>query len=84
MTIGTKIRKLRELHRISQPALALELEISQSTLCNIESGTTKKIDYLLVYQLCRLFEVDMHYFIDDRKYSVNQISGSLLNQNIRC
>jgi transcriptional regulator with XRE-family HTH domain len=64
MNIGTKIRKLRESYKISQPELASILDISQAALCNIESGTTKKIDFLIVHKLCKHFKVALEYFIE--------------------
>jgi len=46
MNIGTKIKILRESNRMSQNELADKLEISQGQLCNIESGSVEKIDFL--------------------------------------
>jgi transcriptional regulator with XRE-family HTH domain len=61
-TIGTKIRKLRIAHNLSQPELSKMLNISQSTLCNIESGDRKKIDFSLIQKICTLFNKDLNYF----------------------
>lgn len=62
MTVGTKIKQLREKKGFSQPDLAFKLGISQGTLCNIESGDTKKIDFLLMDKICKEFDVDYEYF----------------------
>ena len=51
MSIGFKIKKLRENKNISQPELALLLDISQTKLSNIENGNTKSIDYVLMLSL---------------------------------
>ena len=48
MNIGFKIRKLRENKKMSQNELALQLGISQTTLHNIETGNSHKIDFLLM------------------------------------
>ena len=67
MKIGTKIKVLRESKKISQPELAFKLGISQSTLSNIESGDTKKIDFLLMDKVCKEFDVDFDYFINENQ-----------------
>ncbi|MBC7439528.1 MAG: helix-turn-helix transcriptional regulator [Flavobacterium sp.] len=68
MDIGTKIKRLRENKNISQAVLATQLGIAQNTLGLIESGDTKKIDFLLMDKICKIFEVDFNYFIDEVKY----------------
>jgi hypothetical protein len=68
MDIGTKIKRLREHKNISQTLLASQLGIAQNTLGLIESGDTKKIDFLLMDKICKIFEVDFNYFIDEVKY----------------
>jgi transcriptional regulator with XRE-family HTH domain len=60
--IGTKIRKLRIEHNLSQPELSNLLGISQPTLCNIESGDRKKIDFSLIQKICVVFNKDLSYF----------------------
>jgi transcriptional regulator with XRE-family HTH domain len=67
MDIGIRIKKLREANSWSQPELACRLEISQTTLCNIESGKCKKINFLLMVKVCNVFEVSINYFIKDLK-----------------
>jgi transcriptional regulator with XRE-family HTH domain len=61
-TIGTKIRKLRIDNNLSQPELSKMLDISQSTLCSIESGDRKKIDFSLIQKICLIFNKDLNYF----------------------
>lgn len=72
MHIGIKIRRLRELNNLSQPELAHRLGISQTTLCNIESGDTKKIDFLLMGKFCTEFEVNFEYFIKEKEVNKGQ------------
>lgn len=61
-TIGTKIRKLRIDNNLSQPELSKMLDISQSTLCSIESGDRKKIDFSLIQKICSIFNKELNYF----------------------
>ena len=63
--IGFKIKKLRESKNMTQPQLAHQLNISQSTLSFIENGETKKIDFLMMENVCNLFNVDLEYFTTD-------------------
>lgn len=67
MTIGTKIKQLRERKNISQRDLAIKLGIGQTTLGTIESGNTDKIDFLLMDKICKEFEVGFDYFVDKAK-----------------
>lgn len=71
MSIGTKIAKLRREKRISQPELAHILQISQTSLCDIESGKTKKVDFKIVEKICEYFDVDFEYFLDTAKQEQN-------------
>ena len=67
MCIGQKIKELRIASKLSQPELSFRLGISQTALCNLESGDTKKIDFLLINKICSVFEVDFDFFIIDKK-----------------
>ena len=76
MDIGLKISKLRKVEKLSQPELAHELGISQTALCQIESGKTKKIDFLLMIKVCQFFNIDFDYFKEDLKFKqVNKDSS---------
>ncbi len=66
MDIGTKIKNLREEKHLSQSDLAFELGVSQGTLHNIESGNSRKIDFLLMDKICRFFDKDFEYFLDTK------------------
>ena len=67
MTIGTKIKNLRDKKRMSQGELSAILGIGTSTLGSIESGETKKIDFLLMDKICKEFNVDSEYFKENFK-----------------
>ena len=63
-TIGKKIHRLRIENNLSQPKLSKMLNISQSTLCNIESGDRKKIDFFLIEKICVVFNKNLNYFVE--------------------
>lgn len=67
MSIGFKIKKLREQKKLSQPELANILDISQSDLSKIENSRTKKIDFQLMDKVCKEFNVDFEYFIEEKQ-----------------
>ena len=71
MSIGVKIRKLREDKKMSQNELALQLGISQTTLHNIESDNSRKIDFLLMEKVCNIFDKDISYFASDNVINNN-------------
>lgn len=71
MSIGFKIKKLREGKDISQPELAMLLDISQTKLSNIENGNTKSIDYILMDKICKYFDVEFDYFIENTSQTNN-------------
>jgi transcriptional regulator with XRE-family HTH domain len=78
MSIGFKIRRLREEKNISQPSLAEILKISQSELSKIESGKTQKIDYLFMNKVCEFFEKD-HAFFDESISQINNVKNGCVN-----
>ena len=67
MSVGFKIKKLREEKKLSQPELADILKISQSDLSKIENGRTKKIDFQLMDKVCKEFDVEFDYFIEEKQ-----------------
>ena len=77
---GFKIKKLRESIPLSQEEMAIELGVSQSTLCKIENGSAeKKVDFALMDKICKLFKVDPKYFLED---SFSQTNKEVKNTNI--
>lgn len=65
-SIGFKIKKLREQKNISQEDMAHELDISQSYLSKIESGTIEKLDFLFMQRVAEFFKIEPQYFLDDQ------------------
>ena len=80
-TIGAKIRKLRIDHNLSQPELSKMLNISQSTLCSIESGDRKKIDFSLIQKICLIFNKDLNYFTEVSPNLEGDTSGNTVESN---
>lgn len=82
MRIGIKIKRLREERKISQPELADLLGISQSTLSNIESEASKKIDFLLMDKVCKVFDKDFEYFVEEKTVNnVEKNKGGVVGVN---
>ena len=81
ISIGTKIRKLREAKNLSQPQLSEILDISQSELSKIENNQTKKIDFLFMDKVCTFFETDFEFFteIDKQVNNIKKLEGSVNN-----
>lgn len=80
MEIGTKIRTLRG--KMSQEVLAGKLGIATRTLGSIESGETKKIDFLLMDKICKIFDVDSDYFKEDAQINrVKENIGGVVGYN---
>ena len=87
--IGIKIRKLRIANNLSQPELSDILGISQPTLCNIESGERKKIDFSLIQKICVVFNKELNYFTEASSLEIEPniktidnneaITGAILN-----
>ncbi|GAA5088859.1 hypothetical protein GCM10023210_12940 [Chryseobacterium ginsengisoli] len=80
MNIGTKIKNLREEKHLSQSELAFELGVSQGTLHNIESGNSKKVDFLLMDKVCQFFDKEFEYFLETK--IVNNITEN--NGQVSC
>jgi len=74
MNIGGKIKQLRDNSNMSQDALALELGIPQSKLQRIEKNNANKIDFLLMDKICKYFDKDFSYFMND-----NVINNNITN-----
>ena len=72
MSIGFKIKKLREDKKLSQPHLAEILGVSQGDLSKIENDQIKKIDFILMDKVCKEFDVDFSYFLESNQ--INKIA----------
>jgi len=66
MSIGTKIRKLRLQHKMSQEELAYKLNVAQTSVSNFESNKTIP-DFIVMQKMCEVFEVGFEYFVDKDK-----------------
>lgn len=76
MDIGIKIATLRKKRKLTQPELVFQLGVSQTALCEIESGKTKKIDFKLMAKICEILEVDFEYFTEKSKLKqINKENG---------
>ena len=64
MSIGTKIRKLRLQHKMSQDELAYKLNIAQTSVSNFEANKTVP-DFLVMQKICETFEVGFEYFLEE-------------------
>ena len=71
MSIGFKIKKLREGKGLSQIELAPILKISQAELSKIENDQVEKIDFLFMDKVCKYFDKDFEFFRE--KSQVNNI-----------
>lgn len=82
MGVGIKIKRLREDKKISQPELAELLGISQSTLSNIESEASKKIDFMMMDKVCRIFDKEFDYFVEEKTVNnVEKNNGGVVGYN---
>ena len=80
MSVGTKIRKLRLLHKMSQEDLAHKLNIAQTSVSNFEANKSIP-DFLVMQKVCEVFEVDFDYFVE--KKNVNKVKNAEYS-NIGC
>ncbi|NJM79382.1 MAG: helix-turn-helix transcriptional regulator [Flavobacterium sp.] len=66
MSVGTKIRKLRLQHKMSQEELAHKLNIAQTSISNFEANKSIP-DFLVMQKVCEVFDVNFDYFSEDKK-----------------
>lgn len=72
MSLGTKVRQYREAKRLSQDDLALRLDVTQSTISNIESDKSIP-NSLLLKKIADELEVDVNNLYDDKITNVSNI-----------
>jgi len=72
MSLGTKVRQFREAKRLSQDDLALRLDVTQSTISNIESDKSVP-NSLLLKKIADELEVDVNNLYDDRITNISNI-----------
>lgn len=81
MSIGTKIKRLRSQHKMSQEELAFKLNVAQTSVSNFEANKTVP-DFIVMQKLCKEFDVDFEYFIEENT-NVNNVEKAE-NCNIGC
>lgn len=64
MSIGTKVKRFREVRGLSQDELALRLDVAQSTISSIESDKNVP-NSLLLNKIARELEVDINELLNE-------------------
>ncbi len=72
MSLGTKVRQFREAKRLSQEDLALRLDVTQSTISNIESDKSVP-NSLLLSRIAKELGVDINQLFEEKFTNYNQI-----------
>lgn len=57
-----RLRELRRQRRISQVRLAMELNVSQNTICRYETGE-READYAMLVRIADYFDVSVDYLL---------------------
>ena len=84
---GKKLADLRKQRGISQEQLATDLNISQSSISNYESGITKP-DTEILKKICDYFNVPITYMFSDEKIIFHTVenhngnSGYMINSTL--
>jgi transcriptional regulator with XRE-family HTH domain len=76
MSIGYKIRKLREDNLQTQDYLATILGVSQGELSKIENDQVDKIDFLFMDKVCKHFDKDFNFFSEENP-QVNNVKKNV-------
>jgi len=82
-TFGKKLSELRKQKGLSQEQLATDLNISQSSVSNYESGMTKP-DTDILQKIAEYFKVPVTYFFSDENtifYTNENNGGNIGNFN---
>ncbi len=76
MTIGTKIRKLRDLQDLTQDYVAAKLGISQNAFSKIERGETD-LTYSTLSRIALILKVDVSRLVDfDERQMLSNITDN--------
>jgi transcriptional regulator with XRE-family HTH domain len=83
MSIGYKIRKLREDNSQTQDYLATILGVSQGELSKIENDQVEKIDFLFMDKVCKHFDKDSNFFREESPQinNVEKSEGGVVGYN---
>lgn len=80
MSLGTKLRKLRQEKKLSHTQVAVELDVSQTAYGKWESDQTKPgIDNLL--RISNFYETDIYDLLDDKEGNHN-FNNTYDNSNV--
>ena len=84
MSLGSKIKRLRVQHKISQEELAYKLNVAQTSISNFEADKFVP-DFLMMQKIGGIFNVGLEYFIEDKEntFIVEKVENSN-NNNIGC
>lgn len=72
MSLGTKVRQFRESKKSSQDDLALRLDVTQSTISNIESDKSIP-NSMLLSRIAKELEIDINQLFEEKFTNYNQI-----------
>ena len=73
MTLGEKIKLLRKSNKITQEALAKEINVDRSSIGKYETGTTPSMDILI--KIASYFNVTTDYLLGNKNTDVFSING---------
>lgn len=73
MTLGEKIKLLRKSNKITQEALAKEINVDRSSIGKYETGTTPSMDILI--KIASYFNVTTDYLLGNTNTDVFSIKG---------
>ncbi len=69
MSVAIKIRKLRELKKMSQEDLAFKIGVSQVTIGKWEQGTSIKHEHLK--KLSETLEIPIDYLLEEKQINIS-------------
>ena len=79
MTIGIKLKLLREKRKLSQEELAYKIGVVQATIGNWEHGKSIKMEY--IKKLADALDTPFSYFYDEKENSADPLSNNLTVNN---
>lgn len=81
--IGNRIQSYRKDLNMSQTDLAYKIEVSRTTLSNIESGK-QKVAIDLIYKICNAFNITIFDFLPANAESqIDYYSSKRLNDELK-
>lgn len=72
MSIGSKVRKYREVKGISQEDLAFRIDVAQTTISSIESDKSIP-NSILLHRIARELDVDINEILEEGKTNINTV-----------